>query len=139
MSPMGNQQVQKDRILIVEDDPWASQTLRRTLQSRGYQTEIVPEGAEAVIRLHLAQFAAIIVALRLTRSAGLDLLQEIRQLESFRPWVIYTGVPEHTAQDGLLERGVFCILIQDSRGEDLLRDAEAACHAAERWRWARCA
>lgn len=127
------------RILVVEDDCEMLQNICRGLRARGYDAEGVTAGGDALARLRRAEFAAVVADAGLVRTHELDLLREIQGLEGFRPWVMYTGVPDPLAPLWCGQRGVFCVLVKGAPTKDLLWSVEETCRKASQRDWARCA
>ncbi len=76
------------RILVVEDDPGARQTLNAVLVRIGYQVVVAADGAEAWEILGRGpRFAAILVDLYTPRMTGHDLVARVRRSPRLR------GVP----------------------------------------------
>jgi two-component system response regulator FlrC len=132
-------QSERTAVLVVEDDREMLQGICRSLRARGYHAEGVRGGREALARLRREEFAAVVADVGLARTHDLDLLREVRGLEGFRPWVMYTGVPDPFAPRWRGQRGVFCVLVKGAPMKDLLWSVEEACRAASRVDWARCA
>lgn len=136
---MEAEQPERTAVLVVEDERETLQRICRNLRAGGYGVEGVTGGREALARLQHAKFAAVVADVALARTHDLDLLREIQALEGFRPWVMYTGVPDPLAPRWGGQRGVFCVLVNGAPMKDLLWCVEEACRAASRIDWARCA
>jgi DNA-binding NtrC family response regulator len=129
----------REQVLIVEDDLEVYQAISRSLGCHGYRAEGVADGIRAMARIKGGDFTADVIALRLTRIHGVDLLREIRRMEGFLPAVMYVGIPGHSSQDRLQERGVFCVLIKGDASRDLVWSVEEACRTTSMDRRAVCA
>jgi hypothetical protein len=66
-------------------------------------------------------------------------MREVQSLEGFRPWVMYTGVPDPLAPRWCGQSGVFCVLVKGTSTKELLRSVEDACRTASWSGRARCA
>ena len=132
-------QVEKAAVLVVEDDPAMLEDICRSLRIRGYQAEGVATGREGLARLRRSEFAAAVVDVGLARTYDLDLMREIQGLEGFRPWVMYTGVPDPSAPRWCGQSGVFCVLVKGGPAQDLLCSVEEACRTVSWVDRARCA
>ena len=136
---MSGSQTGRVGVLVVENDREMLKSIRGSLRAHGYRAEQVATGQEALARLRREDFVAVVANLSLARMHDLDLVQEIQRLAGFRPWVMYTGVPEPSAARWRAERGVFCILMKGTPLRDLLWSVEEACRTASRVGQARCA
>ena len=136
---MNGMQAKRAAVLVVEDNREMLRDICRSLQARGYHTEGVTTGREALAELQRTEFAAVVADVGLARTHDLDLMREIQGLEGFRPWVMYTGVPDPLAPRWCGQRGVFCVLVKGAPGKDLLWSVEEACRAASWVGRARCA
>ena len=121
---------ERHRVLIVEDDRDVEQAIRERLGCHGYRAEGVADGLRALARIKAGDCTVVVIAQRLTRIHGVDLLREIRRLEGFLPAVMYVGMPGPSPEDWLQEKGVFCVLIQGEASRDLLWSVEEACRDA---------
>lgn len=136
---MSGAQADATAILVVEDNHEMLQDICRSLRTHGYRAEGVTNGREALTRLRRGEFAAVVAAVGLARTYALDLMREVQGLEGFRPWVMYTGVPDPAAPRWRGQSGVFCVLVKGAPMKDLLRSVEEACRAASWIVHARCA
>ena len=136
---MNGVQAGRVRVLVVEDDREMLQDICRSLRALGYDADGVTIGREALTKLRCADFAAVVADVGLARTYDLDLMREVQSLEGFRPWVMYTGVPDPLAPRWCGQSGVFCVLVKGAPTKDLLRSVEEACRAASRIGQARCA
>ena len=127
------------RVLVVEDDREMLQGICRSLRALGYDADGVTTGREALTQLRCADFAAVVADVGLARTYDLDLMREVQSLEGFRPWVMYTGVPDPLAPRWCGQSGVFCVLVKGAPTKDLLRSVEEACRTASWSGRARCA
>jgi DNA-binding NtrC family response regulator len=127
------------RVLVVEDDQAMGQRICWSLRTRGYSADGVVDGRQALARLQHEEFAAVVAELSVVRTHDLDLVRAVQGLAGFRPWVLYTGVPDPGAAPWGGPRGVFCVLVKGGPMQDLLWAVEAACRAAARVGQARCA
>ena len=136
---MNGVQAGRVRVLVVEDDREMLQDICWGLRARGYHAESVTTGREALTQLRRADFAAVVADAGLVRTYDLDLMREVQSLEGFRPWVMYTGVPDPLAPRWCGQSGVFCVLVKGAPTKDLLRSIEEACRTSSRVGQARCA
>jgi len=60
------------RILVVDDEPRMTASLRALLSEEGHQTEGALSGEEAISRLHNAAFDVLIVDVRMPGIGGME-------------------------------------------------------------------
>jgi len=132
-------QAKRAAVLVVEDNREMLRDICRSLQARGYHAEGVTTGREALAELQRTDFAAVVADVGLARTYDLDLPREVQRLEGFRPWAMYTGVPNPLAARGCGQSGVFCILVKGAPTKKLLWSIEEACRTSSRVGQARCA
>jgi DNA-binding response OmpR family regulator len=95
----------EDCILVVDDDPAFSRTLKDILQATGYRVETAVDPDGALGHLRRESQLAVILDLRLgTTVDGLDVLKEIRAGYPERPVVLVTGYRDEMA--GSIESGL---------------------------------
>lgn len=84
------------RILIADDQKHILDALQMLLRGNGFQTETVTQPARVLQALATQQFDAVLMDLNYTRDTtaggeGLDLLSQIRSIDSLLPVVVMTG------------------------------------------------
>ena len=126
-------------VLVVEDDRELCQEICWNLRTRGYHADGVVDGRQALARLQHEDFAAVVADLSMVRTHDLDLVRAVQGLEGFRPWAMYTGIPNPGTARWRGQRGVFCVLVKGGPSRNLLWAVEEACRAASRVGQARCA
>ena len=80
-------------VLVVEDDPAASELLRRTLESEGWRVTVARNGREALAQMDREEPAIILLDLMMPEMDGFEFLSEIRALPraSTVPVVVVTA------------------------------------------------
>ena len=71
----------KNRILIVDDEPNVCQFLSEYLEYKGFETQISQSGKEALKYLETDTFDAILLDLIMPEMNGLEVLEKIRQMK----------------------------------------------------------
>ncbi|PMP88736.1 MAG: DNA-binding response regulator [Roseiflexus castenholzii] len=117
------------RILLVEDDHAALMSLRRILESAGYQVTAVADGETAC--QHLAQigggvYDVVLTDLRMNTINGLDVLRAARRLPSPPEVVLLTGYGTLGTAIEALRAGVYDYLLKPCKPEELLHTIEGA-------------
>lgn len=80
----------KDSLLIVEDDPSMQQLLQSQLGARGYAVTVVGDGAEAVHIVGINDFSLVLLDITLPGMDGLDVCRQIRSWSSV-PIILVTA------------------------------------------------
>src|SRR4051812_38764052 len=83
----------KRSILLVEDEEYIAKYLCTALEPLGYKIDVVPRGAEAIIRAGSAHFDLVLVDVMLEDGFGTDLIEPLKKQSMPRPVIVLTGVP----------------------------------------------
>jgi len=78
-------------ILLVEDSPEVSLTVREILASAGHTVEDTASGKEAIVRLRASKFDVIVSDIWMPEMDGIALLKEIRGAGNSIPVVVISG------------------------------------------------
>jgi CheY-like chemotaxis protein len=78
-------------ILLVEDSPEVSLSVREILQAAGHSVEDAASGKEALVRLKAGRFDAIVSDIWMPEMDGIALLKEIRGAGNNIPVVVISG------------------------------------------------
>ncbi|HEY5087091.1 MAG TPA: response regulator, partial [Gemmatimonadaceae bacterium] len=100
-------------VLVVEDDPAASELLRRTLEGEGWRATVARNGREALAQMDREEPAIILLDLMMPEMDGFEFLSEIRSLPraSTVPVVVVTA-KELTADERKLLNGHVTTVLQ---------------------------
>src|SRR5215469_10481074 len=82
---------QRERVLLVDDDPAYGEYVRRVLGSGGYDVVHEPNAEDALARVHAEQWDLLITDIELPGMNGLDLLERVRELAPGLPVALLTG------------------------------------------------
>jgi DNA-binding NtrC family response regulator len=82
----------RDRILVVDDDVDARETLAAALTHAGYVIEIVGGGREALERVAAGSADALVSDVWMPDMSGLDLIRALRERGFDQPVVLMTGL-----------------------------------------------
>jgi len=69
------------RLLIVEDEKILRENLQTMFSEHGYQTEVAPNGGEAIRRLDQDHFDLVITDMRMPEADGLEVLRKAQQVD----------------------------------------------------------
>lgn len=78
-------------LLIVDDETDLASYLAEELQDRGWQTETVGDGVEAVLRVIEGGPDIVLMDVRMPRLDGVQALKIIRRLKPALPVILLTG------------------------------------------------
>jgi two-component system, OmpR family, response regulator MprA len=79
------------KLLVVDDDPALSRTLRRALTIEGYDVELAADGGEALQRLSAAHFDAVVLDVAMPRLDGLAVCRRMRERRDTTPVLMLTA------------------------------------------------
>ncbi|MGC9364121.1 MAG: response regulator [Fidelibacterota bacterium] len=97
--------MEKNKILIVDDEPNVCQFLSEYLEYRGFGTRISNSGNEALQCLQKENFDAMLLDLIMPGMNGLEVLEKIRQMNITIPVIIVTGVKDKDVADEAIKLG----------------------------------
>ena len=116
------------RILVVDDELEMAALVADEMVERGYVAVALRYGRDAIERLRLERFDALITDLRMPDVDGLALLRASRALDPSRPVIVMTG---HMAIDTALEavnQGAVHYVIKPFNLSHLVKLVEDALH-----------
>ncbi|WP_394974669.1 sigma-54-dependent transcriptional regulator [uncultured Croceitalea sp.] len=93
------------KILIVEDDISFGQMLQNFFQKNDWHSEVCPTAKDAKAKIKAHNFDVVLSDLRLPDSNGIDLLAEIKSLNSNTPVILMTGYAEVGTAVAAMKRG----------------------------------
>lgn len=93
-------------ILVLDDDPDATEILKHVLIREGYKVETVSSPTAGMDRLAAHQFHILILDLRLPDMDGIEVLRKIRERDRDLAVIILTGYPSVESAVASLKGGV---------------------------------
>lgn len=124
-------QIEKERIVIVEDDPKLAQLITEFLQVQGYLVELIEDGAAAVDRILAAPPALVVLDLMLPGEDGLSICRRLREAGFSRPILMLTARSEEQDHIKGLELGADDFVTKPVRPQILLARIRALLRRAE--------
>jgi DNA-binding response OmpR family regulator len=124
----------KQTILVVDDDVEMRALLGEVLRQEGYIVEVAANGTEALTRLRTESFAAIIMDKNLPGMGGLYLLSGLRAFCRDIPVILITTLADAATYLEGLKRGSFEYIFKPFRIEELLRVLRRALLSGDRSR-----
>jgi DNA-binding response OmpR family regulator len=122
----------KARILLVDDEPEALESLQELLVSSGFDVETAEDGKKAMDFLTKPlHFDLMITDMKMPGIDGLELLREVRGIRKDLPVVILTGCG--TVENGIesLEQGAFDYVLKPFDLRKLMRVVRAILEAKD--------
>lgn len=95
----------QDRILVVDDDEMARDTLVDLLGVSGYESRSVGNAADAVKTLREEGADLVLTDMHMPGSSGLDLIEEIKRIDDSVPVILITGYPSVNTAVDAMKRG----------------------------------
>jgi len=111
-------------VLVIEDDPRESESIRQLLAVGDVQITSVETAAAALSALQGTTFDCVVMDFNLPDSSGYDLLERMAQRDdvAFPPVIVYTGRALTVDEEQRLRRYSRSIIIKDARSPERLLD-----------------
>lgn len=113
-------------ILVVDDDDDLRSSYIRLLSGHGYTAEGAEDAIEALSRLSVSTFDAVLSDLHMPRAGGLDLLSGVRMRDLDVPIVLMTADPSLRTAIAAIEEGAVSYLTKPIHRGSLLPALEKA-------------
>jgi two-component system, OmpR family, KDP operon response regulator KdpE len=95
---------EKQRILVVDDEPQLTRVLRRSLTTQGYEVRIAGDGEFALQTFHDWPAALVITDLAMPNMSGLELCRSLRKISAV-PIIVLSVRGEETTKVEALDAG----------------------------------
>jgi two-component system response regulator MtrA len=125
------QQLTQKRILVIDDDSFSVNLLKRIFMENGYNVSGATSGAEGLKKLHDVHPSLVILDLLMPEMAGEDTLVAIRK-EMDVPVIIVSAVGEKSVIISMLQQGVDDYITKPFDETVLLARVQAVLRRAER-------
>lgn len=103
--PDESSQLDRRRVLLVDDQPSVLRSMSRMLRIRGYSVDTASNGAEAIKQVALGEFDVVVSDIAMPEMDGISLLREIRAHDLYVPVILITGEPTVDTAIQALENG----------------------------------
>jgi DNA-binding NtrC family response regulator len=113
-------------VLVIDDEQEFVSTLVRRLRKRGWESEGVLTGGEAIRKIAAGGFSVALLDMRLPDMGGSDVLREIMKINPQVRVVILTGHASASEGEEGIRNGAFDYLIKPVEFETLLEKLQAA-------------
>jgi len=84
-------EMQKERILVIDDEEFIRSNLKRILSSSGYQVTVLESGTSALNLLKKTEYDLILLDLNLPDIHGLEVLKKVKELNEETLVIVMTG------------------------------------------------
>ena len=122
------------RLLIVDDERALRELLGRHFQRLGYETELAPDGREALAVLARTRVDVIVTDIQMPRMDGLELLARLRADYATIPTVVMTGYVSLDSAMAAWRRGAVTLVVKPLADLRPLERAVASCvEHVQRW------
>ncbi|MEK7358449.1 MAG: response regulator [Bdellovibrionota bacterium] len=111
------------RVLIVDDDPFATELVARYLRPRGFTVQVAYSGSDALTAIQKVDFDLVISDVRMPYGSGIDLLRELERFPRHVP-VILMSAGAKPAEMQAKAVGADAYLAKPLVKEDLEREIE---------------
>ena len=109
----------RSRVLIADDHLEMAQTIANGLADRGYDVAAVASGKEAIARLTVEHFDAVVTDLRMPSGDGMELLAASRKLDAARPVIVMTAYSAIDTAVESIRQGAYHYLTKPFKQEEL--------------------
>ena len=119
----------KPRVLVVDDEPLVRTALAETIRRKGFETVMACDGEDALLQFKRTPTPLIFADIRMPRMDGLELLRQIKALESTTRVVLITAYGSVETAVQAMKDGAFDFLMKPfsaKRVEEILERAFSA-------------
>ena len=109
----------KARLLVVDDEESVAVTIGAILEMDGYQVAISTSGADALRRLHEAEFDLVLTDLRLDDADGMSVISEACRVQPETISIVLTGYASLESAIKALREGAYDYLIKPCDVDEL--------------------
>jgi len=120
------QAMERERILLVDDDKGLLQLLKIRLGAMGFTVTTCPSGEDALVEARRQSFDLAITDLRLTGLDGLALMEELRRIHPDLPVVILTAHGSIPSAVEAMQKGAYGYLTKPFDDKELAVHVEKA-------------
>ncbi|MCT8976180.1 sigma-54 dependent transcriptional regulator [Clostridium sp. CX1] len=112
------------KILIVDDEVDYLNSMKKLLDEKDYNSEIVLSGTEAVRKLKQESYNLVITGLRMPEMNGIELTEKIKKDFSNIEVIILTSYGSIETAVQAMKKGAFSYFVRDNGAEELLMEIE---------------
>ncbi len=108
-----------EKVLIVDDEKSMCQFLSIMLRKDGYRITAVNSGKKALEQMRSTKFDLIITDIKMSGMDGIELLAEIKKLDSATPVIIMTAYASQKTAIAAVNHGAFHYLIKHAKNDEI--------------------
>ena len=112
--------IEKNMILVVDDDPECRDILMRLLTLSDYEVETVESGRDAVELLKRAEFKLVLTDIVMPDMDGLELLSHVKSHYPNIPVIMVTGRASNESKNEALEKGAEGLILKPYTRDQLM-------------------
>jgi two-component system response regulator HydG len=109
-----------EKILIIDDDTFICEILKKHLQNHNYKVEIAFTGKTALEHFGKQDFALVLCDYRLPNTSGLEILQKMKAIKPEIPVIIMTAYADVRMAVQLMKMGAHDYITKPIQQEELL-------------------
>ena len=108
-------------MLVVDDDQFFRESMRRLLRSLGYAVEVFPSAADVLASPRLVETACMIADVHMPAMTGVELYRRLIETGHAIPTILVTAFPDDDVRTSALKDGVVCYLRKPVDEKHLIR------------------
>jgi response regulator RpfG family c-di-GMP phosphodiesterase len=101
-----------EKILIVDDEPWAQEMMQEILEREGYQAQAAGSGEEALRLAEGESFDLLLADIIMPKMGGLELVQEFRAKSPETVPMLITGYASIETAQAAMRQGVYDYIVK---------------------------
>ncbi|UPJ76370.1 response regulator [Bradyrhizobium sp. 187] len=118
-------------VVVVEDDRFFLDSMRRLMRSRGYRVEAFPSAADFLASPYLSETACLIADVHMPAMTGPDLYRHLIASGYEIPTILVTAYADDQVRARALKDGIICYLPKPVDEKRLLACLHAALQSRE--------
>jgi DNA-binding NtrC family response regulator len=116
--------MQKEKILVVDDDERMLKSIVNILMEKGYEPSIAKNGKEALMKIEDEFFNVLLLDIRLPDMTGIELLSLIKDTKPKMKIIIITGYPDAKTAIDAVNKKADAYLIKPYNPNELLEQID---------------
>ena len=121
---------ERERLLVCDDDPRMRDTIVEAMAAEGMDVDSADRAVDAIQRIMLTTYRALILDLKLPGLGGLDAISVVKRFDALLPIIVMTGHASYEVEQAARAAGIFYYLVKPFNLDELV----AAVRAAVRFR-----